>query len=141
MATNYHKIKGKLKWCQNLFEPDDFRGSRNYKVNMYDIDESIWKKSGVQTRPREDKEGDVMYTLKRPTRKMIKDDLIEFDPPEVVMENGESLEGKIIGNGSEAVVEFITYDTSMGMGHRFNKVIITNLVEYVKPTAEDNPLD
>jgi len=141
MATNYHKIKGKLKWCQNLFEPDDFRGSRNYKVNMYDIDESIWKKSGVQTRPREDKEGDVMYTLKRPTRKMIKDDLIEFDPPEVVMENGESLEGKIIGNGSEAVVEFITYDTSMGMGHRFNKVIITNLVEYVKPTVEDNPLD
>jgi len=141
MATNYHKIKGKLKWCQNLFEPDDFRGSRNYKVNMYDIDESVWKKSGVQTRPREDKEGDVMYTLKRPTRKMIKDDLIEFDPPEVVMENGESLEGKIIGNGSEAVVEFITYDTSMGMGHRFNKVIITNLVEYVKPTAEDNPLD
>jgi len=141
MATNYHKIKGKLKWCQNLFEPDDFRGSRNYKVNMYDIDESVWKKSGVQTRPREDKEGDVMYTLKRPTRKMIKDDLIEFDPPEVVMENGESLEGKIIGNGSEAVVEFITYDTSMGMGHRFNKVIITNLVEYVKPTVEDNPLD
>jgi hypothetical protein len=141
MATNYHKIKGKLKWCQNLFEPDDFRGSRNYKVNMYDIDESIWKKSGVQTRPREDKEGDVMYTLKRPTRKMIKDDLIEFDPPEVVMENGESLEGKTIGNGSEAIVEFITYDTSMGMGHRFNKVIITNLVEYVKPTAEDNPLD
>lgn len=141
MATNYHKIKGKLKWCQNLFEPDDFRGSRNYKVNMYDIDESIWKNSGVQTRPREDKEGDVMYTLKRPTRKMIKDDLIEFDPPEVVMENGESLEGKIIGNGSEAVVEFITYDTSMGMGHRFNKVIITNLVEYVKPTPEDNPLD
>jgi len=141
MATNYHKIKGKLKWCQNLFEPDDFRGSRNYKVNMYDIDESIWKKSGVQTRPREDKEGDVMYTLKRPTRKMIKDDLIEFPPPEVVMENGESLEGKTIGNGSEAIVEFITYDTSMGMGHRFNKVIITNLVEYVKPTAEDNPLD
>lgn len=141
MATNYHKIKGKLKWCQNLFEPDDFRGSRNYKVNMYDIDESIWKNSGVQTRPREDKEGDVMYTLKRPTRKMIKDDLIEFPPPEVVMENGESLDGRIIGNGSEAVVEFITYDTSMGMGHRFNKVIITNLVEYVKPTAEDNPLD
>lgn len=141
MATNYHKIKGKLKWCQNLFEPDDFRGSRNYKVNMYDIDESIWKNSGVQTRPREDKEGDVMYTLKRPTRKMIKEDLIEFDPPEVVMENGESLDGRIIGNGSEAVVEFITYDTSMGMGHRFNKVIITNLVEYVKPTPEDNPLD
>jgi len=141
MATNYHKIKGKLKWCQNLFEPDDFRGSRNYKVNMYDIDESVWKKSGVQTRPREDKEGDVMYTLKRPTRKMIKDDLIEFPPPEVVMENGESLDGKTIGNGSEAIVEFITYDTSMGMGHRFNKVIITNLVEYVKPTAEDNPLD
>ena len=141
MATNYHKIKGKLKWCQNLFEPDDFRGSRNYKVNMYDIDESVWKKSGVQTRPREDKEGDVMYTLKRPTRKMIKDDLIEFPPPEVVMENGESLDGKTIGNGSEAIVEFITYDTSMGMGHRFNKVIITNLVEYVKPTVEDNPLD
>jgi len=141
MATNYHKIKGKLKWCQNLFEPDDFRGSRNYKVNMYDIDEKVWKNSGVQTRPREDKEGDVMYTLKRPTRKMIKEDLIEFDPPEVVMENGESLEGKIIGNGSEAIVEFITYDTSMGMGHRFNKVIITNLVEYVKPTAEENPLD
>jgi len=101
----------------------------------------VWKKSGVQTRPREDKEGDVMYTLKRPTRKMIKDDLIEFPPPEVVMENGESLDGKTIGNGSEAIVEFITYDTSMGMGHRFNKVIITNLVEYVKPTAEDNPLD
>ena len=133
MATQVHKLKGKLKWAKNLTQPDEFRGSTNYKVNIYDIDEDEWKKIGVQTRPREDKEGDKLYLLKRPDSKVINKELVPFGPITVVDTEGNDLSDTLIGNGSEAIVEFITYDTSMGKGHRVNKVTVTNLIEYSPP--------
>ena len=131
MATQIHKLKGKLKWAKNLREPDDFRGSCNYKVNLYDVDEKAWKAIGVQTTPREDKDGDKLYLLKRPDSKVIKGELVQFGPIQVVDTEGNDLSDTLIGNGSEAVVEFVTYDTSMGKGHRVNKVVVTDLIEYI----------
>jgi len=132
MATKYHKIKGNIKWAKNIIEPDDFRGSSNYKVTLYNVDEATWSKSGVQTRPKMDKDGDLCYTLKRPVKKLIKGDIVEFGKPEFVMADGSPVD-KLVGNGSTVEVEFITYDTSMGTGHRFNKVIVHDLIEYNPP--------
>ena len=137
MATKYHKIKGQIKWAKNVIEPDDFRGSSNYKVNLYNVDEAAWKSSGVQTRPKQDRDGDMVYVLKRPVKKLIKGDIVEFGPPEFVMSDGSPVT-KMVGNGSNVEVEYITYDTSMGVGHRFNKVIVHNLVEYAPPENNSN---
>lgn len=136
MATKYHKIKGNIKWAKNVVEPDDFRGSCNYKVTLYNIDENIWKNSGVQTRPKLDKDGDLCYTLKRPVKKLIKGEIVEFPKPEFIMSDGTPVD-VIVGNGSEVEVEFITYETSMGIGHRFNKVVVHKLVEYTPPEPAD----
>jgi hypothetical protein len=130
MATKYHKVTGNIKWAKNVLEPDDFRGSSNYKVTLYNVDEAKWKASGVQTKPKQDRDGDTCYTLKRPVKKLIKGDIVEFGPPEFVMADGSPV-SKNVGNGSEVEVEYITYDTSMGIGHRFNKVIVKNLIEYI----------
>ena len=139
MATQVHKLKGKLKWSMNLTQPDEFRGSTNYKVNLYDVDEDAWKATGVQTRPKEDKDGDVLYLLKRPQSRVINKELVEFGPIAVVDTEGNDISDKLIGNGSEAVVEFITYDTSMGKGHRVNRVIVTDLIEYEPPVDTEMP--
>lgn len=142
MATQMHTLSGKLKWTQNLTKPDEFRGSKNYKVNLYDVDEAQWKNIGVQTRPKTDKEGHTLYLLKRPDSKVIKGELVNFGPIKVVDEDGNEIgSDTLIGNGTEATVEFITYDTEMGKGHRVEKVVINNLIEYIPQTegAASNP--
>lgn len=136
MATKFHKIKGKLKFTKNLFEPDTYLGNTNYVCNVYDINEADWNAAGVRTRPYVDKEGTKLYKLKRPHSKNIKGEVVEFGPPEVKMADGSDVEQGKIGYGSEAEIEFITYDTGAGKGHRLNKVTITNLIEYV---PEENP--
>lgn len=137
MPTQKHQLKGKLKWAKNLVIPDEFRGSKNYKVQLYDVDEDAWKATGVQTKPKEDKEGDKLFLLKRPDSRVISNELVSFGPIAVVDKEGTDISDKMIGNGSEATVEFITYDTSMGKGHRVNRVVVTNLIEYIPtPVAE-----
>ncbi len=137
MATQKHSISGKLKWTQNLTSYDDFRGQQNYKVNLYDIDEEAWNATGVQTRPKVDKEGNKLFLLKRPDSKVIKGETVEFGPPQVVDADGNDLTDVMIGNGSEATVDFITYDTGQyGKGHRVEKVTVTNLIEYIPQGPE-----
>lgn len=132
MATKFHTFKGKLMWTQNITQVDDFRGTKNYKANII-LDEASLKEfeeSGIQTKPREDKEGNLIHTFKRPERKLIKGDLVEFGPPEYVDENGDKIEGVIVANDSEAELEVVSYDTVMGKGHRLNKVTVTKLIPY-----------
>lgn len=141
MATKFYKIKGKTKWTQNVTQPDEFRGASNYKVHLYDLDKenlAIWQESGVQTKPRVDKEGDTVYTLKRPGgKKIIKNEVVEFGPIEFVDNKGQPIT-VAVANGSEVEVHYITYDTNgFGKGHRVNKVIVTNLIEFVP----DKPVD
>lgn len=141
MATQTHKITGKLKWTQNLTKPDEFRGSKNYKVNLYDVDESLWKSTGIQTRPKQDKEGHTLYLMKRPDSRVIRGELVNFGPIKVVDPDGNDLSSTLIGNGSTAEVEVQVYDTEMGKGHRVEKVVITDLIEYIPVTegASGNP--
>lgn len=141
MATKFYKIKGKTKWTQNVTSPDEFRGASNYKVHLYDMDEAnlaVWKESGVQTKPRIDSSGDTLYTLKRPAgKKIIKNEVVDFGPPEFVDAGGSPITVQV-ANGSEVEVHYVTYDTNgFGKGHRVNKVVVTNLIEYIK----ENPVD
>jgi hypothetical protein len=146
MATTYLKLRGKIKWPQNITELDDYKGAKFWKVNMYDLDaqsQEDFKQSGCQVKPYRDKDGDEMLTFRRYLRKVIKDEMVEFEPPE--LEGTEN--GVVIGNGSEAEVTIDVYDTMQGKGHRLRSVKITKLVPYeaantpVAQKVEEEPID
>lgn len=132
MATKFHKFTGKLKWTQNITQVDDFRGTKNYKCNLV-LDEASLKEfeeSGIQTKPYTDSDGDTFHVFKRPPQKKIKEEIVEFGPPEYVDSEGNPVTVQV-ANGSEAEIEVVSYDTVMGKGHRLNKVTVTKLIEYV----------
>lgn len=135
MATTYLKISGKLKWINRLFEPDEYpKNNFNYKCYLYDVSEedvAKLKAAGFRGNPKLDRDGDTVWSFKRPVSKVMKKEIVEFGPPEIT----GLIEGKLIGNGSEATVDIILYDTVMGKGHRLNKVHVTNFVEY-KPEPD-----
>jgi hypothetical protein len=145
MATQEKVFKNvTLKYLQNLRVAEEFRGKENYKCSFINFDKDKWKASGVQTRPREDSDGDMVYTLKRPPSKVMKGKEVVFGPPKIMMPDGSLLpEDKYIGNGSTADLEFITYDTSMGTGHRLNVVKLIDFKEYVMadPEEEEESID
>ena len=154
MATEWHNIKAKLKWVK-VYEPDEYAGAKRWMVNAYPYDGKEWEKvqkSGIQTQPKEDADGKYI-TLRRATTKVFKDDLVVFCPPEVtgavevtyVDDSGEKIrsytkgeykgninmkgEKQNIDNGSVAIVNFCTYDTKQGKGHRLESLKILDLVQ------------
>lgn len=162
MATKYQNLKVKLKWAK-VYEPDAFMGAENWKVSAYPVDEKEWDKfkaTGLELGIKTDADGEYI-TLRRPTKKLIKDELVVFAPPEitgvvnVTYENelGERVrqynkgdkvklvtngEQEIIPNGSLAIVNFSYYDTIKGKGHRLESLRILELAEYIEaPKAED----
>lgn len=158
MATKYQNLKVKLKWCK-VYEPDAFMGAENWKVSAYPVDEKEWDKfkaTGLELGVKTDADGEYI-TLRRPTKKLIKDELVVFAPPEitgvvnVTYENelGERIrqynkgdkvklvtngEQEMIPNGSLAIVNFSYYDTIKGKGHRLESLRILELAEYVEAT-------
>jgi hypothetical protein len=163
MATRYQSLRGMIKWAK-VYEPDSFLGAENYKISFYPANEDEWTKfkaTGLELQPKEDTDGvsGKYITLRRPTKKLIKDDLIVFTPPEITGEvqvsyqdeNGTKVrqynkadklkinrvgEPIELGNGTEVVVNFSYYDTIKGKGHRLENIRVTKLVEYDRENTE-----
>ncbi len=158
MATEWYNVKARIKWAK-VYEPDEYAGSRRWMVNVYPFDGKEWEKvqkSGIQTQVKSDKEGDKYIVLRRGTTKVIKDDLVIFCPPELTgavnvsytNPEGEKIrsynkgdfKGDItvkgervpIGNDTVAIVNFCTYDTKQGKGHRLESLKILDLVQIEK---------
>lgn len=145
MASKFYKFRGKMKWNQNITTPDEFRGSEFYKVSLYDLDEQSLKdfeESGIQSKPKQDNDGDTLYTFRRPVQKIIQKKLAEFGPPEFVKEDGSPVD-VMVAHGSEAEIEVVVYDTMMGKGCRLNKVTVTNLIEFTpeEPDVNEEEID
>ena len=155
MATSWINLKGTIKWAR-VYEPDEAFGQKNWKLNFYPANEAEWekfRKTGLMLKEQEDIDGKFI-TFRRPTTKVIKDELVVFAPPEITGEvkvtyknsvNGERLrqynkgdkveiqrEGEIvtIGNGTEAIVNVSYYPTLKGPGHRLESLKVISLVEY-----------
>lgn len=155
MSTKWINIKGTIKWAK-VYDPDVAFGTENWKVNLYPSDGKEWEKfqkTGLALKVREDDDGKYI-TLRRPTKKLIRDDLVIFMPPEItgkvqvtykdtegnkvrqynkgdktnVITEGDRVE---LGNGTEVIANFCYYDTSKGPGHRLEGLRVLELVEYV----------
>jgi hypothetical protein len=106
--TNYWRFKGHISWAK-VYDPDTFRGSTNWLLNFYPLDEAEWenfKKSGIQGKPKEDdgeKSGikGKFVTLKRPVMKAIKGNPVYFTPPRIYDEEGNRMVTYVDGDGKE----------------------------------------
>lgn len=165
MATNYLTLKGTVKWAK-IYDPDVFAGAENWKINFYPDNDSEWEKynkAQLQLVVKEDIDGRYI-TFRRPTKKLIKDDLVIFSPPEITgkvqisytdeegnkvrqYNKGDKIKVSrqgdpvLIGNGSLCLVNFSYYTTQKGAGHRLEGINVLDLVEVGQQTLSDKPVE
>lgn len=130
MASKYYYLTGKAKWAR-LFTPDD--KYKNYKIDLAldDASKEAFAESGMQLNSKAAEDG-IFYTFRRPESKVIKGELVKFDPPSVTDKDGNKVES-LVGNGSDVTIKVVVYDTMKGKGHRLEAVRVNELVEYKKP--------
>jgi hypothetical protein len=138
MATKTYYFSGLIKWAKR--QKDD--RYNNYTINLYPDDKTFQaiKDTGVQIKPKEDEDG-KFFTFRRPEEKAIKGDMVHFGAPGFFIDkNGtaETYEG-IIGNGSKGTVKILVFDVPAtgGKGHRYESVLVKELVEYTPPDSAD----
>jgi hypothetical protein len=163
-TTKYIKVYGKVSYAK-LYEPDDFRGEKKWKLNLYPNPASydLMKKVGLQNKFKDDdgsKSGVTgrFCSLSRPVEKTFNGETQKFLPPEIRAKDGSKLvsyefddagdvvmhgDKIIIGNGSEIEVDLAVYQTArFGAGSRFNSVRILDLIEYNPPEdVSENEVD
>lgn len=134
MATKVLYFHGKVKWAQLGLGPTPEDNAdkeyKSWKLNLYLSDDS-WKdfeKSGLQLKRKTDDDG-AYVTFRRPFSKVIKDDLTKFEAPKVTNAEGEIFKD-YIGNGSDAIIKVVVFDTKKGIGHRLEEVKVIELVDY-----------
>lgn len=130
MASKYYYLSGKAKWAR-LYSPDDMY--KNYKIDVALDDESkaVFKESGMTMKTKVADDGEYI-TFRRPESKVIKDELVKFDPPLVTDVDGQKIDA-LVGNGSDVTIKVVVYDTVKGKGHRLEAVRVDNLIPYEKP--------
>lgn len=139
MASNTIFLSGIAKWAK-FYKPDE--KYNNYKVDLALDPQSLetFKKTNLMLTLKDTEEGPTI-TLRRPISKLIKGELVNFGPPEVIDSNNDDvdLEKVSIGNGSKITCRVVVYDTMKGKGHRLEKVRIDELVSYEGPSESDMP--
>ena len=134
---NTLKLTGEIEWTQNLFVPDEYRGSSAYKINLV-LDKNgleVFKASGLSNKLREHESGAPWVSLRCPTERNFAGKIVHYGPP-VVTINGEPYDVDkhgLIGNGSGAVVEMEVYKFGKDRaetGGRLRGVDVTELIVY-----------
>jgi hypothetical protein len=141
MATQIVYLTGKANWVK-VDKPDPKYG--HYGLDLYLDKGSMAKfeKTGCILKVRESDDGNFI-TLRRPSKKLVKGELVTFDPPELLQADGETpfdIKTNLIGNGSKVTCKVIFYDTQKGVGHRLEAIRVDDLVEY-KKTVVDSDID
>lgn len=142
----YYYFKGKAKWANRLFLPD--QQYKCWSVQVYPDQETYSKilelksgKDGVQGILNVIKKDEDGYNiqLKRPTEKMFKGKLQGFVPPLVVNADNSPFnpQGPQIGNGSDVTckIEYYEYKRptgGKGSAIRLESVRVDNLIPFNK---------
>lgn len=108
------KLSGILEWAK-LDQADDTFGDPKWKITLRPDPNSIekileMKAQGVKNNLGKDEKG-FKITFSRPVSKVMRGELVNFDPPEVTDIHGDSLPSKI-GDGSKGDVIVTLYSHS-----------------------------
>lgn len=128
-------LSGKCKWCKSQ-EPNQFG---DYKVDLFPDSESLnklmeLKARGLKNVLKNTEDGPSM-SFKRPTRKTMRNQVINFGPPVVVDKEG-SPTLQAVGNGSDVTIKLLIYPYKVpgigtpGIGARWESLRIDNLVPF-----------
>jgi len=114
------RLKGKVYWCNGLFEaqtltsPDGktdtffgvlFSPDDNYLDTLYDL-----QRQGMKNQIGRDPDKGFTIRFKRPLEKKIRGEMVDFGPPKVKDASGHPWnKDELIPNGSEATVDLIVY--------------------------------
>ena len=120
MSTKYHSFSGTVEFVGT--KKLDRYGNWSLRFKLDDPEK--YKKTGIQVTV--DDENCVW--LKRPSKKLIKDELVSFDPPLITDEEGNQITGTV-GKGSKGFAMVRSYDTQKGTGHTWDGLKISELVE------------
>lgn len=139
MASETYYFEGEFQWAK-VFKPDTQFEPNAWKIDIFLDKEGfeVHKASGLKNKPKFTEDGRKYVTFNRKVGKTPWGD--EVGPPIVVDKDGNKVE-KLVGNGSKGVIEVTVYDTAkFGKGHRLEKVVVTELVEYNKeePVKEED---
>lgn len=151
--TKLYSFRGRASYAK-VYEPDEYKGQEFWKINLHPDKEVVKeiKDSGTQVRPKLDNEessgvSGPYFTFRRPLSAKIKDQVVQFNPPEIFDKDGKAImvyvddkavgEKVYIGNGSEVEVTVEIYDTQMGKGTRLRSVKIIDLIKYDPNSKEE----
>lgn len=125
--TTKYIFHGVAKWVK-YDKPDP--KYNNYGLDLYLDDQSLrlFKKTGLQLQIRDNEDG-VYVKFKRSAQKIIKQELINQGPPEIIF-TGNEAKGTLIGNGSKVGITVSVYDTAKGKGHTWESLTVEELVPY-----------
>jgi hypothetical protein len=138
MATQFYYFSGKAKWAKlGLGLNPEENADKEYecwKLNFYPDEPSMqaYNDSGLRLQVKEDDDGKFV-SLRRPFKKLIKEEVVNFDKPPVTVRNPDGTTSPLqtlLGNGSDVVVKVAVYDSRKGKAHRLESVMVTNHVPY-----------
>lgn len=144
MSTQILTLTGMFKWSklrENQKETK-YNPLGVYQINLFPDEPSkrILENSGIQVIPKEDSDG-IYYQVRRPAEQITSKGLIKHGTPEVFLVKDDELVPFTgdIGNGSKGEIVLTLYDTKLrGKGHRLEKVVVYNLVEYIEEISSPN---
>lgn len=138
MATKTYYFSGTVMYPKLVTPDTKFNKEGIYTLDLF-MDDDSWEKferSGAQLKVR-DRDGAKFVTFKRPARKMIKADIVEMGPPDVLQADNTPFDmTKLVGNGSKVTVKVNVYDTMKGKGHTLEAVRVDELHEYVREAPD-----
>lgn len=137
MATSEVYFTGKGKWVRVQIPDPQFK---KYSLRLYPDTASLDKfkslqKEGVKNFLKRDEDGDY-FNLSRPSEKIIKGVLRAFEPPLVLMPDGQTpMRNVNIGNGSDLTVKVQVYSHKTPNGKdakaiRLESIRVDNLVPF-----------
>lgn len=128
IMTEQVKIKAEIMWAF-LDKPNDMSGK--YQVDLCQLTDAACKgleSLGLEVKNKEGKGNYITCKSQRP--------IFAYD------DGGTQLDGKIVGNGSQAACLITTYDWTFknkkGKGASLKKLVITDLKEYVTEGGGDD---
>ena len=137
--SKFYKISGELTWVKKT--PDQKYPPGYWTLNVKPDEEGL--KTLLETGLNLSKKSDGSFTFRRPTQKLFKTGLKIFDPPKFLIREpkGDIIEmdkDTLIGNGSKGVVKLEVYQTASGFGHRYESVLVTDLISYTPPENRES---
>lgn len=125
MATSTYYFSGEAEWAKVITPDADFDKSKSsWKINLL-FDEAslaLFEKSGLGLKLKKKEDGRMYTTFRRPTKSVIKNEIVEWEAPTLVDAENKPRASEPINDGAKVTLKVVVYDSMKGKGHRLESV-------------------